>query len=167
MATLSISDAAHPATGDPGWPPRAHPGSSLHAGGVSTGRVCPGDSAAGARPAAAGSATELRTATSVARPLPQPVFRPGGGHHTSGWAGAVKAGARVLCAPAVGLGLDSMSPPSRYTLSPPGRAGFPVPARAQRSGAGAFPPSPLGGGWWGQRRSVHVSAFAPTTGGRK
>jgi len=56
MATLSISDAARPATGDPGWPPRAHPGSSLHAGGVSTGRVCPGDSAAGARPADAAEA---------------------------------------------------------------------------------------------------------------
>jgi len=27
-----------------------------------------------------GSATELRIATRVARPLPQPVFRPGGGH---------------------------------------------------------------------------------------
>ena len=94
MPTLSMSAAASigaPCTG-----------ASLHAGGVSTGRVCPGDSAAGARPADAaaappppahrqarrcaatsGSTTELRTATSVARPLPQPVFRPGGGHKSA------------------------------------------------------------------------------------
>ena len=30
----------------------------------------------------------------MARPQPQPIFRPGGGHHTSGWAGAVKAAER-------------------------------------------------------------------------
>ena len=63
MATLSMSDAArrrrsaHPATGAPGWPPRAHPGASPHAGGVSTGRyvqtTAPQGHAPGARPAAA------------------------------------------------------------------------------------------------------------------
>ena len=55
-----------------------------------------------------GSATGARRA-----PCPSPFFRPGGGHTTSGAAGAVKAGARAFCAPPVGLGLDRRSPPSR------------------------------------------------------
>lgn len=53
--------------------------------------------------------------------LPQPVFPARRRLLPSGWAGAVKAAS--LRAPA-GLGLDSRSPPGRYTLMPPGRAGF-------------------------------------------
>jgi hypothetical protein len=82
----------------------------------------------------------------VACRQPQPVFRPGGGHHTSGWAGAVKAGARAVCAPPAGLGLDRRSPPSRYTLSPPGRAGVFCRLGAPGGRTGALAPQGRRGG---------------------
>ncbi len=63
----------------------------------------------------------------------------------SGGAGAVKAGARALCAPPVGLGLDRRSPPSRYTFIPPGRAGV-CAARAPPGGrTGALAPPAASG----------------------
>ena len=99
-------------------------------------------------------------------PLPQPVFRPGGSHSLA-VGRALSRLARAFCAPPAGLGLDRRSPPSRYTFFPPGRAGFPVPARAQRSGAGAFFPSPLGGGGEGKGAASILARLSPPRGERK
>jgi hypothetical protein len=92
------------------------------------------------------------------RPLPQPVSRPGDRDPAAGGA----ALSRLALAPPVGLGLDSMSRASRYTLFPPGRAGVGSPARAQPVPSA----SPLGGAWWGKAQRPFERVAAPM-GGRK
>ena len=52
-------------------------------------------------------------------PCPSPLCRPGGGHHASGGAGV----SRPRSAERSEGSLDRRSPPSRYTLISPGRAG--------------------------------------------
>jgi hypothetical protein len=98
---------------------------------------------------------------------PSPFLRPGGGHQASGWAGAVKAGARALCAPPAGLGLDRRSPPSRYTFPPLGRAGVLAPGRPLGGRRERWPRPQPAQAAWGLRLEREDGDGAGWAGGRK
>jgi hypothetical protein len=179
MATLSMSAAAAigapcnrrsgraascaPQSTTSRWRRKPRPGRSRRQRrrGQASGR-CRGATAArpppGTAPRPAG-APPMRPASQPGFALPPPAHFPARRRPLrSGAAGAVKAGARGVCAPPAGRGLDRRSPPSRYTLSPPGRAGVScrrgAPGSRRGTGTARSERKPRAFCGWSARRST-------------